>query len=352
MSILRPILRPLVLCLALLWPPRPPWRSPLDAARPGTRADPGRSRPGDRAAARRRQAGRIPPHPGSAWPPPAAASHASPGGAEPPRSAADRRSAPAGGRPRRRGRRGDAAHPGPPPPPAAAAPAAGAGPTPAKPEADPLIAPNTVGAQLLAGLSGRVAGLSDSLVVSIRSMADLPALWAATANLLRDPVSQTRLTDAAWKLLLLLGLGLLAEWAVVRAVGRPRRWLDAAAPPPNGTPWTWLRRVPLVLGRLLLDLLPILGFGLAVYGFFGLLQPLPTTRLVGLMMANAYMAARTAFALARMLLSPASNHLRLIPSGCLRPGRHPLAAPADAGRRRRLYPGRGRVAARPALVGL
>ena len=69
-----------------------------------------------------------------------------------------------------------------------------------------------------------------------------------------------------------------------------------------------------MLGRLLLDLLPILGFGLAVYGLFGLLQPLPTTRLVGLMMANAYMAARAAFALARMLLSPASNHLRLIPS--------------------------------------
>ena len=43
------------------------------------------------------------------------------------------------------------------------------------------------------------------------------------------------------------------------------------------------------------------------------MQPLPTTRLVGLMMANAYMAARAAFALARMLLSPASNHLRLIP---------------------------------------
>ncbi|MFC7475681.1 mechanosensitive ion channel family protein [Dankookia sp. GCM10030260] len=195
-------------------------------------------------------------------------------------------------------------------PPAAPAPAEAA---PAKPEADPLIAPNTLGAQLLSGLSDRVGGISDSLLVSIRSIADLPALWSATANLLRDPVAQTRLTDAAWKLLLLLGLGLLAEAVLVRAVARPRRKLDAAAPPPNGTPWTWLKRVPLVLGRLLLDLLPIAGFGLAVYGLFGLLQPLPTTRLVGLMTANAYMAARTAFALARMLLSPASNHLRLIP---------------------------------------
>jgi small-conductance mechanosensitive channel len=176
-----------------------------------------------------------------------------------------------------------------------------------------LIAPNTVGAQLLAGLSGRIEAMSDSLLDGVRSMADLPALWAAATGLVRDPVSRTRLMDAAWKLLLLLGLGLFAEWLVVRAVTRPRRWLDAAAPPVNGTPWTWLKRVPLVLGRLLLDLLPIAGFGLAVYGLFGLMQPLPTTRLVGLMMAHIYMGARTAFAVARMLVSPASNHLRLIP---------------------------------------
>ena len=143
-------------------------------------------------------------------------------------------------------------------------------------------------------------------------MADLPALWEAGKELAQDPVARTRMLDAAWKLLLLLGIGLLAEAVLVRALARMRRWLDATAPRAN-EPWTWLKRVPLVFGRLLLDLLPIAAFGLAVYGLFGLVHPLPTTRLVGLMMANAYMGARTAFALARMLLSPASNHLRLIP---------------------------------------
>ncbi|MCB4821872.1 mechanosensitive ion channel family protein [Roseicella aerolata] len=210
---------------------------------------------------------------------------------------------------------GAEATPPPAPAPAASAPAPAPAPAPAEPApaAEPLIAPNTVGAQLLAGLSGRIGSLSDSVLTAIRSMADLPALWAAATGMLRDPVSQTRLMDAAWKLLVLLGLGLLVEWLVVRAVTPARRWLDAAAPPVNGTPWTWLKRVPLVVGRLLLDLLPIAGFGLAVYGLFGLMQPLPTTRLVGLMMAHTYMGARAAFAAARMLLSPASNHLRLIP---------------------------------------
>ncbi|MBK1660422.1 mechanosensitive ion channel family protein, partial [Paracraurococcus ruber] len=178
---------------------------------------------------------------------------------------------------------------------------------------EPLIAPNTVGAALLSGLSDRIGTVSDEVLESVQTMADLPALWSALEGLVRDPVSQARLLDAAWKLLALFGLGFLAEYLLVRAVTPGRRWLDAAAPDTDGTPWTWLKRVPLVVGRLLLDLLPISAFGLAVYGVFGLMNPLPTTRLVGLMMAHTYMGARVAFAVARMLLSPASNHLRLIP---------------------------------------
>ncbi|WP_052388861.1 mechanosensitive ion channel domain-containing protein [Belnapia moabensis] len=199
-----------------------------------------------------------------------------------------------------------AAKPAAPPAAPAPAPAADAAP------AEPLIAPNTVGAQLLTGLSGRLGTMADSLLDAVRSMADLPALWEATVQLARDPVAQTRMLDAAWKLLLLIGLGLAAEAMVTRAFGRLRRWLDAAAPREHEK-WTWLKRMPLVLLRLLLDLLPIAAFGLTVYGLFGLVKPLPTTRLVGLMIAHVYMGSRTAYALARALLSPASNHLRLIP---------------------------------------
>ncbi|WP_043359189.1 mechanosensitive ion channel domain-containing protein [Belnapia sp. F-4-1] len=195
------------------------------------------------------------------------------------------------------------------PPAAAATPPA---PAADAPPAEPLIAPNTVGAQLLTGLSGRIGAMADSLLDAVRSMADLPALWEATVQLARDPVAQTRMLDAAWKLLLLVGLGLAAEAAVARAFGRLRRWLDAAAPREHEK-WTWLKRMPLVLLRLLLDLLPIAAFGLTVYGLIGLVKPLPTTRLVGLMIAHVYMGSRTAYALARALLSPASNHLRLIP---------------------------------------
>lgn len=194
----------------------------------------------------------------------------------------------------------------------AAAPPEAAAPAPAAPPDAPLIAPNTVGAQLLLGLSGRIGTVSETVLGTIRSMADLPGLWNAVAALARDPVARIRLLDVSWKLLLLLGAGLLAEATAIRALAGLRRRIDTATPR-RGAAWTWLRRVPLVVARFVLDLLPIAGLGLVVYGLLGVVRPLPTTQLVGLMAANVYMAARMAFAAARMLLSPGSNQLRLIP---------------------------------------
>lgn len=213
------------------------------------------------------------------------------------------------------------------PPPAPARPAApaaqgaeaaspAAAPAPAAPaaegSADPLIAPNTIGAQLLMDLSGRISALSETLPGAARSIADLPGLWAAAEDMARDPVARARLLDASWKLLLLLGAGLAIEALIARALQGLRWRLDAAAPR-DGQVWGWLRRLPLLAGRLLLDLVPVAGFALAVYGLFGLVQPLPTTQLVGLMVAHTYIIARAAFAVAHMLLSPRSKHLRLIP---------------------------------------
>jgi hypothetical protein len=127
----------------------------------------------------------------------------------------------------------------------------------------------------------------------------------------RDPVTQARVADAAWKLALLFGLGLLAEWLTARWL---RRWsdrLDAMAPEP-GNVGTWMRRVPLVVARFLLDLVPVGAFAVISYGLIGLVRPLPTTELVLLTANNSYMALRAVMAGSRMLFSPASAHLRLV----------------------------------------
>ena len=175
-----------------------------------------------------------------------------------------------------------------------------------------LLAPNTLGAQLLQGASQRLAGLSNQLVATVQAIADLPAVLGWLTSLARDPITQSRVLDASWKLVLVLGLGLLAEWGAMRALRRPRDWLDAQAPSEN-IGWARLKRVPLVLGRLGLDLLPIAAFALLSYGLISAVQPLPSTQLVMLTANNAYIVSRAIMAAARMLFSPASSHLRLLP---------------------------------------
>lgn len=199
----------------------------------------------------------------------------------------------------------------------AQAPAQPAPVVPAQPQ-DPgqgveqLLAPNTLGGQLLIGASQRLEWLSSQIVSTAEAVTDLPGLLGWFSSLARDPVTQARVADASWKLLLLLGLGILAEWLAHRGLHRPRERLDAMAPE-AGTAWTWLRRVPLVLARLVLDLLPIAAFAVVSYGLIGAVQPLPTTQLVLLTANNAYIVARLIMALSRMLFSPASSHLRLLP---------------------------------------
>jgi small-conductance mechanosensitive channel len=175
-----------------------------------------------------------------------------------------------------------------------------------------LLAPNTLGAQLLQGASQRLTGLSEQLVSAVQAIADLPSLLAWASSMARDPVTQFRVIDAFWKLAMVLGLGLLAEWAAVRSLQRWRDALDSRAPE-EGEAYSRLRRIPLVIGRLGLDLLPIAAFAVISYGLIGVVQPLPTTELVMLTVNNAYMASRAVMVASRMLLSPASPMLRLLP---------------------------------------
>lgn len=196
---------------------------------------------------------------------------------------------------------------------AAAGEAEGAAAAPASTE-PALLAPNTLGAQLLQGASQRLAGASDQLVATVRAIADLPAVLGWMTTIVTDSVTQIRVLDASWKLVLVLGLGLLAEWVAARFLRRFRDQLDAHAPTEK-TGWAQLKRVPLVLGRLGLDVLPIAAFALVSYGLITAVRPLPTTQLVMLTANNAYIISRMIMAAARMLLSPASTHLRLLPVG-------------------------------------
>jgi small-conductance mechanosensitive channel len=202
------------------------------------------------------------------------------------------------------------------PAPAAATPAA----PPEAPAATPtvteaLLAPNTLGAQLIQGASQRLTALSEQLVAAVRTIADLPSVVAWLSSMARDPVTSFRIKDAAWKLVLVLGLGLFAEWFATRALARARDSLDSRAPE-EGVAYSRLRRIPLVVARLGLDLLPIGAFAIVSYGLIGAVQSaqaVQTSEIVMLTVNNAYMASRAVMVASRMALSPASPMLRLLP---------------------------------------
>lgn len=195
-------------------------------------------------------------------------------------------------------------------PPTASPPAASTPSTP--PETASILAPDTIGGQLLMGASSRLQALTDQFVHAAQSITDLPGLVSWASGVARDPVTQARVLDATWKLALLFTLGLIAEWATRRAIRPWRERLDGMAPEP-GSKWRWLRKVPLVIARFFLDLGPVLAFAVISYGMIGAVKPLPTTELVLLTANNAYIIYRALMLAARMLLSPNSAHLRLLP---------------------------------------
>jgi len=81
--------------------------------------------------------------------------------------------------------------------------------------------------------------------------------------------------------------------------------------PPNA--WVLLRRVPLVLARLLLDLVPILGLTIVGHLFAGSsLGGHTVSRLIILAVIDAYAICMIVLRVARMLLSPRISRLRLI----------------------------------------
>jgi len=155
-----------------------------------------------------------------------------------------------------------------------------------------------------------------------------------TAN---DPSAYGQLLDIAWKLALVFFCAFAAEWLVFRLIQRPVALLEARLPqaarapaqtlavsdPPSSTEdaaaapaqykrrlslariWQSLIRLPFVIGRLALELLPVLVFiGTATMLLGTEIGDLATTRLVILAVVNAYALSRALICVVRALAGP------------------------------------------------
>jgi len=229
---------------------------------------------------------------------------------------------------------------------AATAPATAASQSPAAPEAAASVAEkpavatlsaDSLGAQLLLKISGWVADASREITWAARSVTHFPALWYWLVHTTTDPAYYNLLLDIAWKFVLVFGCAFAVEWLVWWGMRRPLRALEARIPraarvppqtvtvsdPPSSADdvvaepglhrrrvkltrvWQSLLRLPFVLARLVLELVPVLAFvavGTLILGTQ--IGDVTTTRLVVLAILNAYALCRGLVCMARALVGP------------------------------------------------
>ena len=214
------------------------------------------------------------------------------------------------------------------------------------------LAPNSVGAQVIEHSVTWMAELSDQVSAFNHVLGNLPAVWAFTLRTVQNPESRARVLEAAWHLGLVLLVAMMVEWVFARALKRPIASLAAHAPegaaheaelgalqtpPPlasdaadTGTDaevyepaaeimlrhrrfsrtWRVIKRLPFMVMRLLLALLPVATFvGL---GYAGMTFTQISTRAVLLVAIIAYAACRLAVVVAHAIVSPDYRSLRIV----------------------------------------
>ncbi|MET4030325.1 small-conductance mechanosensitive channel [Bradyrhizobium sp. JR7.2] len=212
-------------------------------------------------------------------------------------------------------------------------------PVPAAPELKspiPLSA-DGLGAQLLLTVSEEIGEISREIADVARTLTHFPAFYYWIVRTANDPVAYNLLIEIAWKLALVLGCAIAAEWVIFRAIRRPVAFLEGRVPqtarlpaqvlpiadPPSSvadvTPapelhkrrhslarvWQLLLRLPFVLGRLLLELLPVFVFiGVATALLGTEIGDPATVRLVILAVVNAYAFSHGLICVVRALAGP------------------------------------------------
>ncbi|MBB4369589.1 small-conductance mechanosensitive channel [Bradyrhizobium sp. cir1] len=211
-----------------------------------------------------------------------------------------------------------------------------AAPPPEQKSPIPLSA-DGLGAQLLLTVSEEIGEISRDVADMARTLTNFPAFYYWIVRTANDPTAYNLLIEIAWKLALVFGCAFAAEWVIFRLIRRPVAFLEGRVPqtlrlsaqalpiaePPSSvadvTPapelqkhrhslarvWQLLLRLPFVVGRLVLELLPVFIFvGLATALLGTEIGEPATVRLVILAVVNAYAFSRGLICVVRALAGP------------------------------------------------
>ena len=150
---------------------------------------------------------------------------------------------------------------------------------------------------------------SRELVNAANRLSDIPVLVQWIENQIMDPAARNTWLEALAKLALIIAVGFVAEYLVRKLLTGLRRNVEN-----REAAGLWLR-VPLLVARTFLDMLPIAAFAGVAYGVLPFVDPAAKAQVLAVTFLQAYLMIRGLIIFFRMLLVPAVPTLRVLPLG-------------------------------------
>ena len=165
---------------------------------------------------------------------------------------------------------------------------------------------DSVGVTALAFLSRNVEALNALAGEAARSLSNVPVLAGELATRASDPEVRGRWIEVAFKLIVVVGIGFVAERLVMRLLSRPRFHLRDRDEDGTG------RQAVRLIERTLMDLAPVVAFAVAGYAALAAVDPPSQARVIALVIINANVIVRAVTVLARMVLRPRFATFRFV----------------------------------------
>jgi moderate conductance mechanosensitive channel len=169
--------------------------------------------------------------------------------------------------------------------------------------------PSRFGGRIVETLSAKIDGVSQQLVSGAEFLLDAPRIVDWAQRQATVPENRDLWLRVLWKVLAVLFAGFIAEWVIRRLLARTRLAIEGQERD------SLLVRLPFLLARTVVDVLPIAAFAAIAYLVMPLLEPTEVTRLVTISLVNASVIARAVMAVARMFFVPRATNLRIVKIG-------------------------------------
>jgi len=167
--------------------------------------------------------------------------------------------------------------------------------------------PAPPGSGFISDMAANVKNLSRELVAAADALSNFPVVMGWLATQFTDADARANWLDLLAKLLIVLAAGGIGEWLARRLLDRPRQALETREAE------TLAVRLVVLLGRTVLDLVPVVVFAAVAYAVIPLARPGAQAHVVVLTIIYAYVVARGLLVAVRMVLVPAVPALRVLP---------------------------------------